>query len=70
MARQKRIRWEAAMEEARIRTEAAAWIDWAAARVERLDLLNTPPRLPDIPEPRPDDLKPFLGRWSPYGPTY
>ncbi|MEU3656581.1 hypothetical protein AB0E67_27975 [Streptomyces sp. NPDC032161] len=113
VARQKRIRWEAAMEEARIRyaeayrvrhfeaqeatwrhatrlteyvnavrtrvetmppgqtrTEAEAWIDWAAARVERLDPLNTPPRLPDIPEPRPDDLKPFLGHWSPYGPTY
>ncbi|MFF1649674.1 hypothetical protein [Streptomyces sp. NPDC058240] len=52
------------------RTEAEAWIDWAAARVERLDPLNTAPRLPDIAEPRPDDLKPFLGHWSPYGPTY
>ncbi|QLG36205.1 hypothetical protein HXS80_07265 [Streptomyces sp. CB04723] len=110
-ARQKRIRWEAAMEEARVqyaeayrvrhfeaqeaawrhatglaeyvsavrtrveamppsqtRTEAEAWIDWAATRVERLDPLNTPPRLPDIPEPRADDLRPFLGPWSPYGP--
>ncbi|WP_326590913.1 hypothetical protein [Streptomyces brevispora] len=110
-ARQKRILWEAAMEEARIqyaeayrvrhfeaqeaawrhvtrlaeyasavrtrveamppgqaRTEAEAWIDWAAARVERLDPLKTPPRLPNIPEPRADDLRPFLGRWSPYGP--
>ncbi|WP_306324426.1 hypothetical protein [Streptomyces venezuelae] len=110
-ARQKRIRWEAAMEEARVqyaeayrvrhfeaqetawrhatrlaeyvsavrtrvetmppgqaRTEAEAWIDWAAARVERLNPLSTPPRLPDIPEPRADDLRPFLGHWSPYGP--
>ncbi|WP_223837666.1 hypothetical protein [Streptomyces venezuelae] len=110
-ARQKRIRWEAAMEEARVqyaeayrvrhfeaqetawrhairlteyvsavrtrvetmppgqaRREAETWIDWAAARVERLDPLNTPPRLPDIPEPRADDLRPFLGHWSPYGP--
>ncbi|SDG68659.1 hypothetical protein SAMN05216260_1266 [Streptomyces griseoaurantiacus] len=110
-ARQKRIRWEAAMEQARIRyaeayrvrhleaqeaawrhatrlteyvsavrtrveamppgqtrTEAEAWISWAAATVERLDPLNTPPRLPDIPNPRADDLKPFLGHWSPYGP--
>lgn len=33
------------------RTQAEAWIDWATARVERLDPLNTPPRLPDIPEP-------------------
>lgn len=111
-ARQKRIHWEAAIEEARIqyaeayrvrhfeaqeaawrhatqlteylsavrtrvdampsgqaRTEAEAWISWAAATVQRLDPVNTPPRLPDIPEPRPDDLKPFLGHWSPYGPT-
>ncbi len=30
------------------------------------------PRHPaaDIPEPRADDLKPFLGHWSPYAPTY
>ncbi|MFI6107153.1 hypothetical protein [Streptomyces sp. NPDC051310] len=59
-----------AMPPGRARTEAEAWISWAAATVQRLDPLNTPPRLPDIPEPRPDDLKPFLGHWSPYGPTY
>ncbi|MER6461717.1 hypothetical protein ABT278_14735 [Streptomyces sp. NPDC001228] len=110
-ARQKRIRWEAAMQDARIqyaeayrfrhfqaqeaawrhatglteyvsavrtrveamppgqtRTEAEAWISWAASTVERLDPLHTPPRLPDISEPRADDLRPFLGHWSPYGP--
>ncbi|MFB7548236.1 hypothetical protein [Streptomyces sp. NPDC056154] len=110
-ARQKRILWEAAMEEARIqyaeayrvrhfeaqeaawrhatrlaeyvsavrtrvettplgqtRTEAQAWIDWAAATVECLDPLSTPPWLADIPEPRADYLEPFLGHWSPYGP--
>ncbi|MEW2416716.1 hypothetical protein AB0953_23725 [Streptomyces sp. NPDC046866] len=50
------------------RTEAEAWTRWAAASVERLDPLSTPPRLRDIPEPRADDLKPFLGRWGPYGP--
>ncbi|MFF4672668.1 hypothetical protein ACFY1C_22890 [Streptomyces sp. NPDC001279] len=50
------------------RTESEVWIDWAAATAERLDPLSTPPRLPDIPEPRADDLKPFLGHWSPYGP--
>lgn len=50
------------------RTEAEAWIDWAAAHGERLDPLNTPPRLPNIPEPRADDLKPYLGHWSSYGP--
>lgn len=57
-----------AMPPGQTRTEAEAWIDWAATRVERLDPLNTPPRLPDIPEPRADDLRPFLGHWSPYGP--
>ncbi|MFC9591083.1 hypothetical protein ACFTUC_15020 [Streptomyces sp. NPDC056944] len=112
-ARQKRVRWEAAMEEAHIqyaeayrfrhfetqeaawrhatglaeyvsavrtrvdamppgqtRTEAETCIDWAAARVERLDPLNTPPRLPDIPEPRADDLRPFFGHWSTSGPWH
>lgn len=112
-ARQKRIRWEAAMEEARIRyaeayrirhfeakeaawrhatrlteyvstvrarveamppgqarTDAEAWISWAATTVERLNPLSSPPRLPDVPEPRADDLRPFLGHWSPYGPAY
>ncbi|MQY40521.1 hypothetical protein SRB17_85540 [Streptomyces sp. RB17] len=111
-ARQKRIRWEAAMEQALIRyaeayrmrhleaqeaawrqatrltqyvsavrtrveamppgqarTEAEEWISCAATTVERLDPLNTPARLPDIPNPRADDLKPLLGHWSPYGPT-
>ncbi|GGX27663.1 hypothetical protein GCM10010383_67910 [Streptomyces lomondensis] len=50
------------------RTGSEAWIDWAAANEERLDPLSTPPRPPDIPEPRADDLKPFLRHWSPYGP--
>ncbi|WP_260848543.1 hypothetical protein [Streptomyces sp. SLBN-118] len=43
------------------RTEAEAGINWTSATVEHLDPLSTPPRLPDIPEPRADDLKPFLG---------
>lgn len=48
------------------RTEAEAWIDWAAARVERLDPLNTPPRLLT----RADDLRPFraLGPLRPLTP--
>ncbi|MGW1816636.1 hypothetical protein ACWCQM_24085 [Streptomyces sp. NPDC002125] len=49
------------------RTEADTWINWAAARVEHLAPLNTPPLLPDNPEPRADDLRPFLEHWSPYG---
>ncbi|WP_393062378.1 hypothetical protein [Streptomyces sp. LN549] len=50
------------------RTEAEAWIICAEATTERLDPLNTPLRMPLIPEPRADDLKPFLGHWNPYGP--
>ncbi len=57
-----------AMPPGQARTEAEAWIRWAAATAERLDPLRTPPRLPDIPEPRADDLRPFLGHRSPYGP--
>ncbi|WP_241748549.1 nucleolar 14 family protein [Streptomyces sp. M3] len=110
-ARQKRLRWQAAMEKARVqyaetyrvrhfeaqeaawrhatrlteyvtaartrietmppgrtRTEAEAWINWAEATAERLDPLNTPLRMPIIPEPQANDLKPFLGHWNPYGP--
>lgn len=57
-----------AMPPGKARTEAEARISWAADTVERRDPLETPPQLPDIPEPRADDLKPFLGHWSPYGP--
>ncbi|WP_329539361.1 hypothetical protein [Streptomyces sp. NBC_01358] len=110
-ARHKRLRWQAAMEKARVqyaetyrvrhfeaqeaawrhatrlaeyvtamrtrvetmppgetRTEAEAWIIWAEATTERLDPLNAPLRMPLIPEPQANDLKPFLGHWNPYGP--
>ncbi|MFE7517638.1 hypothetical protein ACFU8I_41385 [Streptomyces sp. NPDC057540] len=102
-ARQKRIRWEAAMDEARVQyaeayrvrhfeAQETAWRhairlteyrDHAPRsgqeRSRNVDRLggstrgaprpaDTPPRLPDIPEPRADDLRPFLGHWSPYGP--
>ncbi|TXS11879.1 hypothetical protein EAO70_34040 [Streptomyces sp. adm13(2018)] len=62
-----RPRGREAMPPGQTRTEAEAWIDWPTARVERLNPLNTPPPLPDIPAPRVDDLRPLLGDWSPYG---
>lgn len=49
------------MSSGQARREAETWIDWAVARVEHLNPLNAPPRLPDIPEPRADDLRPILG---------
>ncbi|MEU6396195.1 hypothetical protein ABZ867_04260 [Streptomyces cinnamoneus] len=110
-AREKRLRWEAAMGQAKIdyaetvrvqrleaqekawrraadlaeyidalrlhtknlptgteRDGAEAWIAWASGHVQRLDPLNGTLRLPDIPEPRADDLQPFLHGWNPYGP--
>lgn len=48
--------------------EAAEWIAWVRGFVTRLNPLSHPARMPEVAEPRPDELKPFLGGWSPYGP--
>ncbi|WP_411139038.1 hypothetical protein [Streptomyces sp. C10] len=109
-ARQRRLRWEAAMAEARDqyaedyrirhlesqeaawrratrlseyleaaraymatlppgpeRRKAEEWMEWATGHVARVDPMVQQLRLPDIPEPRADDLKPFLRGWSPFG---
>ncbi|MFF7753116.1 hypothetical protein ACFZCP_28575 [Streptomyces sp. NPDC007971] len=50
-----------AMPPGQARTDAEAWISWAATTVERVDPPSSPPRLPDVPESRADDLRPFLG---------
>ncbi|WP_251072476.1 hypothetical protein [Streptomyces sp. ISL-43] len=52
------------------REGAEAWIAWADSHARRLNPLNGTLRMPDIPEPRADDLKPFLQGLSPYGPGY
>jgi hypothetical protein len=39
------------------REEAEAWIAWAESHVQRLNPLNGSPLLPEIPEPRTEDLK-------------
>jgi hypothetical protein len=45
------------------------WITWIRHYVdERLDPLSSPPSMPDEPDIKPDDLKPFLGGVIPYGP--
>lgn len=44
------------------------WLTWARARAESLDPLTSVPTMPADPELTADDLKPFLGQWSPYGP--
>lgn len=48
---------------------AAEWIAWAQLHADRLDPLDPAPTLPDLPaKVTAEDLRPFLGGWSPYGP--
>lgn len=44
-------------------------LDHAERTLDALDPIRQLPSLvPEIPEPTPDDLKPFLGSWSPHHP--
>ncbi len=43
------------------------WLDWARQYVQALDPLSRLPVMPNLREPTPDDLKPYLKGWSPYG---
>ena len=51
------------------RADALAWVNSARAYVDRIDPLHQRTRLPEPPEPTPSNLAPFMGRWSPYGPS-
>ena len=45
------------------------WIAWAEAQAQRLDPVIGPVALADLDfdvNPGPDDLRPFLGKWSPH----
>ena len=44
------------------------WIDWVAAYREGIDPARQTPAMPEIPDPSPQDLRPFLDGWSRYGP--
>lgn len=48
--------------------EAEEWLTWVRHYVEAADPLKELPAMPKAPEPQLEDLKPFLGNWSPYGP--
>ncbi|MFB9738552.1 hypothetical protein ACFFRO_26075, partial [Streptomyces thermocoprophilus] len=50
------------------RTEVEAWLAFADAHLQSLTESVSAPKLPTPPKPSGDDLKPFLGHWSPYGP--
>ena len=47
---------------------AKEWHRWAEEWVASVDPLGQPLAMPAVPEPKPDDLKPFLKGWNPYGP--
>ncbi|MET8401638.1 hypothetical protein [Streptomyces sp900116325] len=50
------------------KTDIETWLAFADARLQHLTEVASAPKLPTPPEPSSDDLKPFLGHWSPYGP--
>lgn len=50
------------------RTEIEAWLAFADAHLKHLTESAAAPKLPTPQKPSGDDLKPFLGHWSPYGP--
>ncbi|MFC8346478.1 hypothetical protein [Streptomyces sp. NPDC057280] len=50
------------------RTEIEAWLAFADTHLQHLTESVSAPKLPTPPKPSGDDLKPFLGPWSPYGP--
>lgn len=45
--------------------DAAMWLAFAHEYADRAQEL---PRMPGDPEITPERLKPYLGKWSPYGP--
>ena len=52
------------------RSDATSWIDWSVRYANQIDPLRQPLSVPEDPEPKPEDLKPYLKGWSPYGPWY
>ncbi|MEV0038529.1 hypothetical protein [Streptomyces sp. NPDC050804] len=47
---------------------ARRWLDWASGYVRSIDPLSGLPKMPHSREPTPEELKPYLRGWSPYGP--
>ncbi|RFC71522.1 hypothetical protein DXZ75_31085 [Streptomyces sp. AcE210] len=45
-----------------------AWLAFADAHLQHLTESASAPKLATPPKPSGDDLKPFLGHWSPYDP--
>ena len=50
------------------REQVLAWAAWAGTYADQIDPTITLPGMPATPKPAPDQLRPFLGSTSPYGP--
>ncbi|MFJ5591030.1 hypothetical protein ACIQCG_14870 [Streptomyces noursei] len=66
-ALESRIAKAAACEEPEV-ASAQEWLAWTRNHLEAIDPLSRLPGMPTPREPKPDDLKPYLTGWSPYGP--
>ncbi len=52
-------------------SDLAQWIAWGRAQADRIDPTTGSPALAEVSfdiEPQPDDLRMFLGGWSPHRP--
>jgi hypothetical protein len=47
---------------------ARRWLEWASEYVRSIGPLSGLPKMPHTREPTPEELKPYLRGWSPYGP--
>lgn len=64
----KAIRTEAGRLEGEYQERAAAWAAQIEERAEKIDPLPAAALPPEIPTPSPEQLSPFMGSWSVYGP--
>ncbi|GEM32586.1 hypothetical protein NN3_35930 [Nocardia neocaledoniensis NBRC 108232] len=63
-------RKHAELYEGELRSDIMRQLDEAEERIDRLDPVRNLSRIvPHVPDPRPEDLKPFLSGWSPHGPS-
>ena len=46
----------------------SGWLEWCRSYADRIDPTKTGACAPQETEPKPSDLQPYLGRFSPYGP--
>jgi F0F1-type ATP synthase epsilon subunit len=49
--------------------ETEAWLLWAMDYAHDIDPLSAAPVMPQSREPSPDELRPYLRGWNPYGPV-